>query len=227
MQGVEALGRVHIVDDDACFSAAMERRLKLAGYEVSTYASAQHFLDRLPSEDVPSCILLDVRLPELPGPELQSRLSGLGSTLPIIFLTGYPDIPTTVQVIKAGANDFLTKPVASNVILEAIERALAHHKITRSLKSKLDIVQARLAALTPREREVFELVVRGNTNKQIGRALSCTERTVKAHRHMVMEKMQVQSVAELVSLAERTVIGASTRTSTSVPSPVQPPDEAL
>ena len=224
MQGVDVLGRVHIVDDDASFLAAMERRLRLAGYEVSTYASAQHFLDRLPSEDVPSCILLDVRLPELPGPELQSRLSGLGSTLPIIFVTGYPDTPTTVQAIKAGANDFLTKPVASNVILEAIERALAHHKFTRGLRSERDIVQARLAALTPREREVFELVIRGNTNKQIGRALSCTERTVKAHRHKVMEKMQIQSVAELVTLAERAGIGASTRTSTSVQSLVEPPE---
>jgi FixJ family two-component response regulator len=150
----------------ACFSAAMERRLKLAGYEVSTYASAQHFLDRLPSEDVPSCILLDVRLPELPGPELQSRLSGLGSTLPIIFLTGYPDIPTTVQAIKAGANDFLTKPVASNVVLEAIERALAHHKITRGLRSERNMVRARLAALTPREREVFECAELHRANRQ-------------------------------------------------------------
>jgi FixJ family two-component response regulator len=118
----------------------------------------------------------------------------------------------------------LTKPVASNVILEAIERALAHHKFTRGLRSERDIVQARLAALTPREREVFELVIRGNTNKQIGRALSCTERTVKAHRHKVMEKMQIQSVAELVTLAERAGIGASTRTSTSVQSLVEPPE---
>ena len=99
-------GCVHIVDDDASFRTAMERRLKKAGYEVATYASAQHLLDRLPSESVPSCILLDVRIPELSGPELQERLSELGSTLPIIFLTGHPDVPTTVRAIKAGADDF-------------------------------------------------------------------------------------------------------------------------
>ena len=182
---------------------AMERRLKHAGYEVATYASAQHLLDRLPSESIPSCILLDVRIPELSGPELQERLSELGSTLPIIFLTGHPDIPTTVRAIKAGADDFLTKPVSSDELLQAVERAIAHHEVTRGLKSELDMVRAHIAALTPRERQVFELIVRGNTNKQVARALGGTERTIKAHRHRVMEKMQVQSLAELVSLAER------------------------
>ena len=198
MQGI-----VHIVDDDPSFRTAMERRLKHAGYEVATYASAQHLLDRLPSEDIPSCILLDVRIPELSGRELQERLSELGSTLPIIFLTGYPDTPTTVHAIKAGADDFLTKPVSSEDLLKAVERAIAHHDVARSLKSKLDLVRAHVSALTPRERQVFELVVRGNTNKQIARAIGGTERTIKAHRHRVMEKMQVRSVAELVSLAER------------------------
>ena len=154
-------GFVHIVDDDASFRTAMERRLKHAGYEVATYASAQHLLDRLPSEGVPSCILLDVRIPELSGPELQGRLSELGSTLPIIFLTGHPDIPTTVRAIKAGADDFLTKPVSSDDLLQAVERAIAHHEVTRGLKSKLDMVRAHVAALTPRERQVFELVIRG------------------------------------------------------------------
>ena len=110
----------------------MERRLKHAGYEVATYASAQHLLVNLPSESVPSCILLDVRIPGLSGPELQERLSELGSTLPIIFLTGYPDIPVTVQAIKAGADDFLTKPVSSDDLLQAIERAIAHHEVTRA-----------------------------------------------------------------------------------------------
>jgi len=194
---------VHIVDDDASFRTAMERRLTKAGYEVATYASAQHLLDRLPNESVPSCLLLDVRIPELSGPELQERLSELGSTLPIIFLTGHTDIPATVRAIKAGADDFLTKPVSSDDLLQAIERAIAHHEVTRALKSKLDIVRARVAALTPREREVFLLVIRGNPNKQIANALGCTERTIKAHRHRVMEKMQVRSLPELVSLAER------------------------
>ena len=202
-------GLVHVVDDDAYFLTAMERRLKHAGYEVATYVSAQHLLDRLPSESVLSCILLDVQIPGLDGPALQSRLSELGSTLPIIFLTGHPDIPTTVRAIKAGANDFLTKPVSSDELLRAIERAIAHHELKRDLKSKLDTVRARIAALTPRERQVFELVIRGNTNKQIARALGGTERTVKAHRHRVMEKMQVQTLAELVSLAERVGVCAS------------------
>jgi FixJ family two-component response regulator len=114
-----------------------------------------------------------------------------------------------VQAIKAGASDFLTKPVSSDELLKAIERAIAHHEVTRGLKSKLDMVRARIATLTPRELQVFELVIRGNSNKHVARALGCTERTIKAHRHKVMKKMQVQSVAELVSLAERVGILAS------------------
>ena len=205
-------GRVHIVDDDASFRKAIERHLKYAGYEVATYASAEHLLERLPSESVPGCILLDVRIPGLSGPELQERLSELGSTLPIIFLTGYPDVRTTVRAIKAGADDFLTKPVSSEELLQAVRRAIAHHEVTRGLKSKLDKVLAHVSALTPREREVFELVVRGDTNKQVARALGCTERTIKAHRHRVMEKMRAQSLAELVSLAERIgVLASATR----------------
>src|SRR6478736_494946 len=204
LSGREPLqGCVHIVDDDASFRTAIERRLTKAGYEVATYASAQHLLDRLPSESLPSCVLLDVRIPELSGPELQGRLSELGSTLPIIFLTGHPDIPVTVRAIKAGADDFLVKPVSSDELLQAVERAIAHHEVTRGLKSKLDPVRAHIAALTPRERQVFDLVIRGQTHKQAARALGCTERTIKAHRHRVMEKMQVRSLPELVSLAER------------------------
>src|SRR6267154_4690212 len=202
-------GCVHIVDDDASFRTAMERRLTKAGYEVATYASARHLLDRLPSEDVPSCVLLDVRMPGLSGPELQSRLSELGSTLPIIFLTGYFDIPATVRAIKAGADNFLTKPVSSDDLLEAIARAIAHHEVSRGLKSKLDMVRAHMATLTPRERQVFDLVIRGDTNKHVARALGCTERTVKAHRHRVVEKMRARSLAELVSLGERIGVLAS------------------
>jgi RNA polymerase sigma factor (sigma-70 family) len=196
-------GLVHVVDDDASFRTAIERRLKKAGYEVATYPSAQHLLDRLPDQPGPGCILLDVRIPGLSGPELQGRLSELGSTLPIVFLTGYADVPTTVQAIKAGADDVLTKPVSSDQLLRTIQRAMAHHDAMRDTKSKLDIVRAHIASLTPREREVFELVVRGKTNKHVGHELGATERTIKAHRHRVMEKMQVQSLAELVSLAER------------------------
>jgi RNA polymerase sigma factor (sigma-70 family) len=196
-------GLVHIVDDDASFRTAIERRLKKAGYEVATYPSAQDLLDRLPNETELACILLDVRIPGLSGPELQTRLGELGSTLPIVFLTGYAEVPTTVRAIKAGAEDVLTKPVSSEELLGAIERALAHHQITRSQRDKLDVVRAHIAKLTPREREVFELVIRGKTNKQVANVLGTTERTIKAHRHRVMEKMQVQSLAELVSLAER------------------------
>ena len=196
-------GLVHIVDDDASFRTAIERRLKKAGYEVATYPSAQHLLDRLPSETELGCILLDVRIPGLSGPELQTRLSELGSTLPIVFLTGYAEIQTTVRAIKAGAQDVLTKPVSSEELLGAIERALAHHQVTRGQRDKLDVVRAHIAKLTPREREVFELVIRGKTNKQVAGVLGATERTIKAHRRRVMEKMQVQSLAELVSLAER------------------------
>jgi RNA polymerase sigma factor (sigma-70 family) len=196
-------GLVHIVDDDASFRTAIERRLRKAGYEVATYPSAQHLLDCLPDESELACILLDVRIPGLSGPELQERLSELGSTVPIVFLTGYAEIQTTVRAIKAGAEDVLTKPVSSEELLGAIERALAHHQVTRNQKNKLDVVRAHVAKLTPREREVFELVIRGKTNKQVANVLGATERTIKAHRHRVMQKLQVQSLAELVSLAER------------------------
>jgi FixJ family two-component response regulator len=181
----------------------MERRLKKAGYDVVTYASAEHLLERLPTDSVLGCILLDVRIQGLSGPELQERLSELGSTLPIIFLTGYPDIPTTVRTIRAGAEDFLTKPVPSDRLLQAVERAIARHSSSYRLKTALDVVRSHIATLTPRERQVFELIVRGNTNKHIARAIGGTERTIKAHRHRVMGKMRVQSLAELVSLAER------------------------
>jgi FixJ family two-component response regulator len=196
-------GFVHVVDDDASFRTAIGRRLKRAGYEVATYASAQHLLDRLPNESVPSCILLDVQIPGLDGPALQCRLNELGSTLPIIFLSGHPDIPTTVRAIKAGADDFLIKPVSSDALLQAIELAMVRHEVRRGLKGRQDVVSARVSALTPREREVFEHVVRGGTNKQVARSLGCTERTIKAHRHNVMEKTKAQTLPELVSLAVR------------------------
>ena len=210
-------GFVHVVDDDAAFRTAIERRLKKAGYEVVTYQSAQQLLDRLPSESEFGCILLDVRIPGLSGPELQGRLNDLGSSLPIVFLTGHPDVPTTVRTIKAGAEDFLTKPVSSDDLLRAIKRAIAHHEVTRSLKTKLDLARAHIGKLTPRERQVFELVIRGQTNKQMANTLGATARTIKAHRHRVMEKMQVGSVPELVSLAERVgVLGGTSGVSNHV-----------
>jgi RNA polymerase sigma factor (sigma-70 family) len=197
-------GLVHIIDDDLSFLTAMERHLKHAGYEVAVYASAQALLDRLPSDDsVPGCILLDVRIPGIDGLALQKRLKELGSTLPIIFVSGHVDIPVTVRALKDGAEDFLTKPVTSDDLLTAIERAFARRRAFREQQTKLDVVRALIAKLTPRERQVFELIVAGKTNKQIGSILGATERTIKAHRHGVMEKMQVRTLAELVSVAER------------------------
>ena len=196
-------GLVHVVDDDMSFRTAIERRLKLAGYDVATYASALDLLDASPDDDQPGCILLDVRIPGLSGPDLQSRLVEQGSKLPIIFLTGHADTPTTVRAIKAGAEDFLTKPISSEQLIDAIERALARQGVARAQRSRLDAFRAHLARLTQRERQVFDLIVRGKINKQIAHELGTTERTVKAHRHQVMEKMQVHSLAELVSIAER------------------------
>jgi RNA polymerase sigma factor (sigma-70 family) len=160
-------------------------------------------LDQPPDENAPGCILLDVRIPDLSGPDLQKRLSELGSTMPIVFLSGYADVQTTVRTIKAGAEDFLTKPVSSERLLQAIERAIAHHEESRGQRRKLDSLRELVGTLTPRERQVFERVVQGKINKQIAQQLGATERTIKAHRHRVMEKMKVQTLADLVSIAER------------------------
>lgn len=196
-------GTVHIVDDDASFRTATERRLRIAGYEVVTYPSSLQLLDRLPDDSRPGCILLDVKIPDVSGPDLQDRLRMLGSTLPIVFLTGHADVPTTVRTIKAGAEDFLTKPVSSEKLLGAIEQAMAHHAFLRGQNRRLEGFRELLATLTPRERQVFERVVQGKINKQIAHELGATERTIKAHRQRVMEKMKVQTLAELVSIAER------------------------
>ena len=196
-------GLVHVVDDDESFRTAIERRLKLAGYDVATYASSHALLESTPDDEQAGCILLDVRIPGLSGPELQARLIASGSTLPIIFLTGHVDTPTTVRAIKAGAEDVLIKPISSEQLIDSIERALASHRTARAQRSRLDAFRGHLAMLTQRERQVFDLIVRGRINKQIAHELGTTERTVKAHRHQVMEKMQVHSLAELVSIAER------------------------
>jgi FixJ family two-component response regulator len=201
--------RVHVVDDNATFRKTIEGLLRQFGYEVATYPSAQHLLNRSPSDDVPSCILLDVRLPGMSGPELQERLLELGSTLPIIFLTGHTDIATTVRTIKAGGQDFLIKPVSSEQLLQSVQRAIAYHSAVLNLKRTRAVILSRIATLTPRERQVFELVIRGKTNKEIASALGATERTMKAHRNGVMTKMQVRSLVELVSLAERVGVLAS------------------
>ena len=194
---------IHLVDDDVSFRRAISRLLHAFGFEVEAYGSARELLERLPLPDEPSCILLDVMIPGLSGPELQDRLTALGYELPVIFLTGHGDIPTSVQAIKAGAEDFLTKPVPSEVLYGSIVRALARHRQLLEQKQKLKSLKDLVGLLTPREREVFELVVQGRLNKQIAYQLGTTERTIKAHRHKIMEKVRAGSLAELVVIAER------------------------
>ena len=142
-------------------------------------------------------------MPDMSGPELQDRLNGRAFSLPIIFLTGQADIPTTVQVIKAGAEDLLTKPVAKDTLLQTIERALARVRAMREQHEQLNVLRTLVSRLSPRERQVFDRVVRGKMNKEIARELGTTERTIKAHRHHVMDKLETASLAELVVIAER------------------------
>ena len=194
---------VHVVDDDESFRSSTARLLRALGYEVMVYESAQALLEQLPDDGGASCVLLDVQIPGVSGPELQSRLVELGSALPIVFITGHGDIPMTVQAIKAGAEDFLTKPVPKDKLIDAIERAVSRHRIVRDQYLRLQSQRSLIAKLTPRERQVFERVVRGKINKQIAFELGATERTIKAHRQRVMEKVGVQTLAELVSIAER------------------------
>ena len=193
---------VYVVDDDESVRGALANLLDAVNLDVEIFASAEDFLSR-ELTDRPCCVILDVRLPGVSGLTIQGELAGTDAQVPIIFLTGHADTRTVVQTLKAGADDFLTKPVNSDDLFRAIERAFAHHQTSREQRSKLDVVNAHIGKLTPRERQVFELIVRGKTNKQIGVILGATERTIKAHRHRVMEKMQVRTLAELVSLAER------------------------
>jgi FixJ family two-component response regulator len=197
------LRTIHIVDDDPSFRTSTGRLLQLSGYEVVLYDRAEALLQQLPNELSPGCVLLDVRIPGMSGPELQTRLTQLGSLLPIVFLTGHPDIQTTVRAVKAGAEDVLVKPVRKENLIEALERAFHRFTVNLSERSRLDALRSSLAALTPRERQVFEGVVRGKMNKQIAHELDISERTVKAHRSKVMEKMDANSLAELVVIGER------------------------
>jgi len=193
---------LHVVDDDASFRTAIGRLLRASGYEVVLYQSGDEFLES-PRREEPGCILLDIRMAGLSGLELQDRLRKMDSILPIVFLTGHGDIPTSVRAIKAGAEDLLSKPVEKKVLIEAIERALARYRVRRAKHDRLDALRSLVLALTPRETEVFGLMVRGKLNKQIAHELGTSERTIKAHRHSIMQKLQVQSVAEAVSIAER------------------------
>ena len=156
-----------------------------------------------PSGNEPACILLDVQMAGLSGPQLQDRLAQTGCRLPIVFVTGHGDIPTTVQAIKAGAEDFLTKPVQKEKLLAAIERALARQDEMREQDQQIAVLRSLFSQLTSREREVFAMLVRGKPHKQIAHALGVSERTVKVHRHSAIQKFQVQSLAELAVIAER------------------------
>jgi FixJ family two-component response regulator len=193
---------IHVVDDDVSFRTAVARLLKACGYQVALYESARQLLEKPPSTD-PGCILLDVRMPGMSGHELQARLLNIGNTLPIVFLTGHGDIRMSVRAIKAGAEDFLSKPVSKQTLIEAIQRALVRDQEAREQNLRLASLRAVAATLTPRESEVFALIVRGKLNKQIAHELGTAERTIKAHRHAVMQKLKVQSLAEAVSIAER------------------------
>jgi FixJ family two-component response regulator len=193
---------IHVVDDDISFRTAIARLLRAAGYQVALYQSGDQFLQH-PLRTSSGCILLDLSMSGLDGLELQKRLNEIGSILPIIFLTGRGDIPATVDAIKAGAEDFLTKPISKERLLDAVERALALYRERQGRREHLNSLRARISALTPREREVFLLVVRGKLNKQIAFELGTSERTVKAHRHAAMEKLGVHSVAAAASIAER------------------------
>jgi FixJ family two-component response regulator len=197
-------GTIHVVDDDKAFRTAIGRALTAAGHTPRLYASALEYLAAERSGG-PACLLLDLRLPGPDGLDLQSALSSHDDAHPVIFLTGQGDIPSTVRAMRGGAVDFLTKPVKTVVLLEAIARALERDVGRKASLARVTEVKERYAMLTPRERQVLAGVVAGQLNKQICYGLRTAERTVKTHRSRMMQKMQARSVAELVRLAEELV----------------------
>jgi RNA polymerase sigma factor (sigma-70 family) len=199
---------VFLVDDDASVRKALARLIRASGYPVQAFGSALEFLEFLRANDQnTACLILDVRMPGLSGIDLQRALSANQTLLPIIFITGHGDIPMGVQAIKDGAVDFLPKPVKDSVLLEAIERALSRAEREFHARQETESIQKRLATLTPREREVMALIVKGLMNKQIAFKLGTVEKTVKVHRARVIEKMAVESLPELVRIAERVGMG--------------------
>ncbi len=192
---------VFVVDDDASFLAAVTRLLRAGGHAVKTFSSAVEFVKN-PPPDAPGCIIADLHMPGMNGLEFQESLQQAGCLLPVIFLTGQGDIPASVHAMRHGAEDFLTKPVKREQLFAAVQRALARNQREREAHLKQSELRARFDTLTPREREVLSHVVTGQLNKQIAGDLDTSERTIKAHRANLMAKLQVQSVAELVRLAQ-------------------------
>jgi FixJ family two-component response regulator len=193
---------VFVIDDDAPMRESLKNLIRSVGLRAELFASAQEFL-RSKRPDVPSCLVLDVRLPGLSGLDLQRRTSEAGLEIPIIFITGHGDIPMTVRAMKAGAVEFLTKPFRDQDLLDAIQQALERDRKARDQRAEIEELRSRFAALTAREREVMARVVAGLLNKQIGAELGTSETTVKIHRHQVMEKMGAMSLPELVRMADR------------------------
>ena len=191
-----------VVDDDAPMRESLKNLIRSVGLRAELFASAQEFL-RSKRPDVPSCLVLDVRLPGLSGLDLQRRTTEAGMEIPIIFITGHGDIPMSVRAMKAGAVEFLTKPYRDQDLLDAIQQALERDRKARDQRAAMEELRSRFASLTPREREVMARVVAGLLNKQIGAELGTSETTVKIHRHQVMEKMGAGSLPELVRMADR------------------------
>jgi len=201
---------VYLVDDDTSVLKALSRLLYANGYDIQPFSSAQDFLDH-DDPAIPGCAVLDVAMPDLDGLALQNALIARGDQRPIIFLTGKGDISTSVRAMKAGAVDFLTKPVTEALLLDAIHRAREADKSSRQLRVEVAAIQARIATLTPRQYEVLLHVIAGRLNKQIAGDMGTVEKTIKVHRGRVMEKLGVRTVADLVRLAEKAGISAWTK----------------
>ena len=193
---------VYVVDDDAAVRRGIERLLRVSGYNCRLFESAKEYLEKLPESASPVCMLLDIRMPEISGTELQQLLRGTENEIPIVFVTGHGDIPTCVKALKAGAVSFLSKPFDEHELLRAVEEALKLSARDSDHIARRTEAQKRHDALTRREREVFKGVVDGLLNKQIASAMGISEKTVKVHRGRVMQKMSVDSVADLVRIAQ-------------------------